>query len=233
MLVSELITDVRREILEVTGNFWSDIELIRLINRGLNHYSGEVRLGESTAFLSTTDGEAEYTLPANALSVKIVMYKTTSNGVDFWKRLDASTIEEISRVSPQFIDNSTVRLSDPVLYAVWDRKIRLEPIPKDSVASNLFIYFKSRLQNVINPEDSIPLDETLTESIQEYVLWKAWKKEKELDFAKEAREEYKEGIRRGRRYVKKIAEASRHRLDIPSNISFSSLGGNQFNPLNQ
>jgi len=231
MIALEMITDVRQELLEITANFWGTDELLRLMNRGLAHYSGQVHLRETSAFLSTTDGEAEYTLPSNALSVVLVMYKIVANGKDTWRAVDASTLQEISRVSSQFLNNSTERLGTPALYAVWDRKIRLEPIPKDSTSSNLFIFFKARIPKVNNTGESIPLDESLTEAIHEYMLWKAWKKEKELDLAKDAQAEYEKGIREGRRFIKKQAESTRNRLDIHSNISFSRLVDDRFNPL--
>ena len=230
MLASELVSDVRKELLEITGNFWSNDELLRLINRALAHYSGEVRYGETYAFMSTTDGEAEYTLPSNCLAVKIVMYKEVNdNGDQHWRRLAASTLEEISRIAPDFLDTTTEKLSAPKFYAVWDRKIRLQPVPKDSTSSNLYMFFKTRSGNVVDITKSIPLDESLVEAIHDFVLWKAWMKEKEVQLAQDAKVRYDEGIRRGRRYVKKLGEAVRHRLDIPSNIPFG--GSNSYSPL--
>ena len=230
MIASELISDIRKELLEITGNFWSDTELLRLINRGMANYSGEVRYRETTAFLSTTDGEAEYTLPANCLSVKIVMYKTvSSDGKESWKKLTATTIAELSRIRPQFLKNDDESLGTPEWYAVWDRKLRLERIPNDSTSSNLFIFFQARVVKIVNVNNSIPLDESLTESIHDFVLWKAWMKEKEIQLALDAKSRYDEGIRRGRRYVKKIAESLRNKIDIPSNIPFSG-SRNPFSP---
>lgn len=230
MLASELISDVRKELLEITGTFWSDPELLRLINRALAHFSGEVRFVETNAFLSTTDGEAEYTLPANCLSVKVVMYKINNGGSTVtWRKLQPSTIAEFSRIAPQFLNNDADQLGDPAFYAVWDRKLRLEPIPKNSTSSNLFIFYKARLIKVIDVAKSIPLDESLVEAIHDFVLWKAWMKEKEVQLAKDAELRYNEGVRRGRRYVKKIAEAARNRIDIPSNIPFGG-SRNPFSP---
>jgi len=231
MLASELISDIRKELLEITGNFWSDTELLRLINRALAHFSGEVRYGESSAFLSTEAGEAEYTLPAGCLSVKIVMYKEVNDGGDIsWRKVQPSTLEEISRISSQFLNNATEQLDTPIYYAVWDRKIRLEPIPDVDGDSNLYIFFKERSRKVTDVTKSIPVDESLVEAIHDFVLWKAWMKEKEVQLAQDAKMRYDEGIRRGRRYVKKIAEAARHRMDIPSNIPFGT-SNSKYNPL--
>lgn len=232
MLASELISDIRKELLEITGNFWSDTELLRLINRALAHYSGEVRYGEASAFLSTEAGEAEYTLPSNCLSVKIVMYKEVSDSGDVrWRKVEPSTLDELARIRSQFLNNETSRLDTPVYYAVWDRKIRLEPIPEVDGDSNLYVFFKQRSRQITATTQSIPLDESLVEAIHDFVLWKAWMKEKELQLAQDAKMRYDEGIRRGRRYVKKIAEAARHKVDLPSSIPFTYTSNSYYSPL--
>lgn len=230
MQASELISDVRKELLEITGTFWSDAELLRIINRGIAHFSGEARIRETTAFLSTENGEAEYTLPANCLAVRIIMYKVvSSDGKSTWRNLKPTTIAELSRIRPQFLLNTTESLGTPEWYAVWDRKIRLERIPGDSTASNLFMFYKARITKLINVNQSIGIDDSLVEAIQDFVLWKAWMKEKEVQLALDAKLRYDEGIRRGRRYVKKLAQSARNRMDIASNVPFSG-SRNPFSP---
>lgn len=232
MLVSEMFTDIRNEIQETTGTFWSDTELFSLLNRALRHFSGEVRLEESSAFLTTTNGEPRYNLPSKVLQLKVVMFNTkqTDTAQDSWKELTPSTLEEITRVRPNFLNTDEENRSVPNLFAVYDRQIRFDRAPRFSTPGNLFIFFKTTLPKVTETDQDIPLEETLLEGINQFILWKAWNKEQERGLAAEAKAEYKDSIRRGRRWVKKQAQHWRNRLDIYSPIPYTGAGS-AFNPL--
>lgn len=232
MLVSEMITDVRNEIQETTGAFWSDVELIALMNRALRHYSGEVRLEESSAFLTTVNGEPKYNLPSGVLQIKLVMFnaKELSTDQDAWRTLTPSTLEEIARLRPNFLVTTADTRRVPNLFAVYDRQIRFDSAPKFSTPGNLFIFFKTTLPKITETTQDIPLEETLLESINHFMLWKAWKKEQERTLAAESKADYQLSIRRGRRWVKKQAQHWRNRLDINSPVPFT--GSNpSFDPL--
>lgn len=233
MIASEMIQDIRREVLEISANFWSDDELLRLLNRGLQNYMGETRMLEQFAFLTTTPGERRYVLPSNVLSVKIVMYKASNEDGSFsWKRMTLTTLQRIAQEFPQFLNTTADFRGEPSQVAIYDRNLEFNKAPNLSVDSDLFIFYKARPSQITNTSQTIPLDDTLTESLNQFMLWKAWSKEKELALAREAKNEYFAEIRRGRRWVKKQAAMEKNRLDILTPFGFSTNNAVAFNPLN-
>lgn len=234
MLASEILDNVRSEILEVSASFWSNDELLRFLNRGLQHYINQTRMTESFAFLTTTPGERRYTLPSNALSVKIVMFKEVNDdGVASWSTLVLSTLERIAFTFPNFLKTDTENRGVPSSVAVYDRILELNKSPEESNPSDLFIFYKSKPANVPNIGSHVPIDDVALEGIIQFMLWKAWMKEKELALAKEAKNEYEIEIRRGRRWVKKQMGMLRNRFDIVTGSSFTFGRSTGFNPLNQ
>lgn len=232
MLASDFLNDIRRELIEISENFWSDEELLRLLNRGLKHYCGETRMLEQFAFLTTTPGERRYVLPSTVLSVKIVMFKVTNeDGTFSWKRLSLTTLQRIAQEFPQFLNTSEDFRGEPTSAAVYDRNIEFNRAPRYSSDSDLFIFYKAQAPQIPDATYSIPIDESLIEALNQFVLWKAWSKEKELAMAKEAKNEYFTEIKRGRRWVKKQMAMERNRLDIITSFRFSSTDVLNFNPL--
>lgn len=232
MLASEIIENVRSEILEVSANFWSEPELLRLLNRGLKKYVNETRMQESHAFLTTTPGIRRYVLPSTVLSIKLVMFKQVNDNGDIsWKILTLSTIERIAREFPTFLDTSAVNRGTPAQAAVYDRYLEFDRAPSVSSDSDLFIFFKSKPADVPTSDSHIAIDDVATEGLIQFILWKAWMKEKELALAKDAKNEYDIEVRKGRRWVKKQMGMLRNRLDIESSYPFSTGRVRLYNPL--
>lgn len=233
MLASEIIDPVRSEILEVSANFWSNTELLRILNRGLQKYVNETRMQESHAFLTTTPGIRRYVLPSTVLSVKLVMFKQVNDNEDIsWKILTLSTIERIAREFPTFLNTSEINRGTPSQAAVYDRYLEFDRAPSVSSDSDLYIFFKSKPVDVPSSDSHIAIDDIATEGLIQFMLWKAWMKEKELALAKDAREEYNIEVRKGRRWVKKQMGMLRNRFDIESSNAFTTGQGVVNNPLN-
>ena len=210
----------------------SEAELLRLLNRGVQHYTNATRLSESHAFLTTTPGIRRYVLPSTSLSVKLVMFKQVNdNGDTSWKILDLSTIERIANEFPNFLDTSIENRGTPSQVAIYDRTLELDRAPLTLNDSDLFIFFKSKPVNVPTVNSHIPIDDIATEGLIQFVLWKAWMKEKELALAKEAKNEYELEVRKGRRWVKKQMAMLRHRLDIVTSSRFTRGQVVSYNPL--
>lgn len=234
MLASEIISRVRQELVETIGAFWTDAQLLDLLNKGERAYQNEIRLLDDTATLTTTIGQANYPLPANWVSARAVFYDDTQDGgvTHGWKRINPSNLEKISQERPDFLDDATDKRGTPSRYWIWGREIRLHPTPDK--ATNLFLFYKSKAVTLTSVAQSINTDDSLADAIEEYMLWKAWKKEKEFDLAAQSRAEYEAWIGKGRRWVKKQAGDQKLRIDLESSYPFTRSDitySNNGNPL--
>lgn len=229
MKASEIITRVRKELVETIGVFWSDAELLELVNKGERSYLNEIRWLESRAYLDTIAGIPNYSLPSNWLSERAVFINNITNDVDNWQRVWPSTLEKIAQESPNFLSEETEKRGTPNKFYIWSREIFLYPIPEES--QKLALYYKSKPIPLATANDSLNTDDSLADAIEAYVLWKAWKKEKEIDLAQEARDEYNEWILKGRKWVKKQSGDLRRRMDIDSQYPISGSSYDPFTPI--
>ena len=231
MIGQTIITDVRRELLETTGITWSDTELLRLLNRGELDYVNKTRILESTTSFSLIQGVSSYSLPSNFLSVRLMLHDhVDDSGNHDWKRIYPSNLEKIAQEQPNLLDDSSNTQARPTKYFIWARTLYIKPAPDLDNATTISLWFKSKPVALNTTSDSINIDESLSEALNSYILWKAWSKVKELDKASNAKQDYQFYIGEGRRWVKRESGDQRFRIDIDSPTGFQS-GLQGFNPL--
>ena len=119
----------------------------------------------------------------------------------------------------------------PQRYWIWNRSLWLDRAPDADNDTTLLLFFKSKPIPLTDATQSINLDDSLSEAITAYVLWKAWKKEKETDLADENQITYNQYIAEGRKFVKKQSGDQRNRIDIDSPLPFEG-SSNMSDPLN-
>lgn len=229
MLVNDIITDARRELLEYGAQlFWSDAELLRLYNRAELDFVNRTRLLEDTAFLSLQQGISQYPLPSNWLSSRAVLHKAVnSSGTVSWRRVWPKNLEKIVQERPNFLDTSTTAQGRPVNYMVWNKEMYIFPAPDLESTTQINLFYKSKPLPITNPAtESVRIDDSLSEGLTAYILWKAWAKEKETDLAEEQKAIYFNYVGEGRRWSKKQLGDGRYQLDIESNEPF----GGDYNP---
>lgn len=235
MQASQIITDVRRELLETTGNFWSDSELLRLINRGQIDFVNKTRILEDEARLSMTVGRSEYPLPDNWVSAKVVFTKRTTDDNVNYKRLSPTTLEKLAQEQPNFLNATTDvdAFSRPNRYWIWNKTLNVWPSPDQVEDSDIRLYYKSKPRQITSETMSLDIDEALSDAITAYVLWKAWKKEQELDLSDAAGIEYFSYIKQGLRWQKKKSGDQRYRYDIESPFGIGGSLSTGFNPFSE
>jgi hypothetical protein len=234
MKVSQILTDVRRELLEsnADASFWTDSELIRLINRGQFDYVNRTRILEDDALLSLQVGRSDYPLPSNWVSSKAIFHFKTEDGITSQRRLVASDLERMSIEVPEFLDDTTDRRARPSRYWIWGTEIHVHPAPDTIQDSDLRLYYKSKPRRVSDPTDDIEVPEELSDAINAYVLWKAWTKENENQRATDQAAIYLSYIGQGLRYVKRKTGDRQGKIDTGSPRAFSGAGDPGFNPFN-
>ena len=223
MTVQEAIDEIRQQLLEPVAGFWSDAELINHIKRAELDFSNKVRGFESMAFLSLQAGRPDYPLPSNWLSARAIFVNTkeTDSDPDSWKPLSPTNLERMKLESPNFMSGDSSTFGVPLQYWIWDRAIRFQPTPDANGTNNVVMFFKAKPTPVSQLTDSLTVDDSLCPGIVAYVLWKAWTKEKELEFANEQQQIYREYVAEGRRFVKKQSGDQVYRIDNISSEPFS------------
>jgi len=232
MLAQQILDDVRRELLEFGAqNFWSDAELLRHLNRAELDFINRTRLLEDSAQITLIQGRTDYPLPANWVSARLVMHNIPDvDGNPQWHRIYPSNLEKVAQENPSFLDNSDRSQGRPQKYYIWGNVLNLVPAPNADSASQLMLFYKSKPLAITNPAtESIHIDDTLSEAITAYILWKAWAKEKESDLAEAQKQTYFEYVAEGRRWLKKKSGDQRYRIDLDSPISFQ--GDTGYSPL--
>lgn len=232
MQAQTLITDVRRELVEISASYWTDAELLRHINRCELDFVNKTRILEDTAQLSLTQGRLDYPLPSNWLSAKAVFFKIVdpTTGTFRWKRLYPTNLEKNSQQRPNFMHTGTDNQGVPNRYWIWGRSLWLDRAPDADNATTLLLFFKSKPIPLALVTDQINLDDSLSEAITAYILWKAWAKEQEFDRADEHKLTYSQYVAEGRKWVKKQSGDQRNRIDIDSPIPFDGASS-ESNPL--
>lgn len=219
MQAQELITRVRQELVETVGSFWSDAELLTLLVKGERDFVNRTRILEDRATLDIVAGQSRYPLPSNWLSARAVFYNDkqgVSTNPDRWRRLRPSNLEKRAQENQNFLSTATEARGVPHTYWIWGREIIVEPVPQFDGTADLTLFFKSKPDALTIATQQIHVDDSLADGLEAYMLWKAWKKEKEPDLADEARDEYLGFVRQGLRFVKKQSGDQRFRLDIES-----------------
>lgn len=232
MQAQTLITDIRRELVEISASYWTDAELLRHINRAELDFVNRTRILEDTATLSLTQGRLDYSLPSNWLSARAVFIKivNTQDNTFRWKRLYPTNLEKNAQQSPNFYNTETTNQGKPARYWIWGRSLWLDRAPDAEHATTLLLFYKSKPIALTSVTDSINLDDSLAEAITAYVLWKAWAKEQEFDRADAQQLTYDRYVAEGRRWVKKQSGDQRNRIDIDSPVPFDG-DSSESNPL--
>lgn len=233
MKAQEIIDDVREELVETIAAFWSDAQLLALLNRAEKDFCNKTRMLEGRATMQTQIGIMNYPLPSNWLSAKGVTYDDAVVNPDTTithnlRRLRPTNLEKMLQERPQFRDVSdTGTFGMPDQYFLWGREIWLNRAPDKAV--DVELWFKSKPIPITDPEQQINIDDSLSDALHQYMLWKAWSKEKEFDLATAAEQEYIRYVGEGRRFVKKASGDQAYQLDIESGMPIT--GSSQTFPI--
>jgi len=228
MLARQILNDVRRELLEFGGqNFWSDTELLRHLNRAELDFVNRTRLLEDSAQISLIQGRTDYPLPANWMSTRLVMHNLPDpTGNPQWTRIYPSNLEKIAQEHPNFLNSSTTAQGRPSRYYIWGNILNVVPAPDVTSSSTMMLFYKSKPIAIVDPDNQhVHIDDTLTEGLTAYILWKAWAKEKEMDLAESQKQTYFEYVAEGRRWLKKKSGDQRYSIDLDSPIALHGDSG--------
>lgn len=230
MQVSQIISDARTELLEPIAGFWEDSELLRQASRAERDFVNRTRLCERDVFMSLEQGRRDYPLPADWLSTQAVFWKDPISSK--WRRVFPTNLEKQAQENGNFLSDVTTDQENPRRYWIWNRRIFFTPTPKANGSSDIYMFYDAKPVELTVTTQSINIDDSLSEALTAFILWKAWSKEKEINLAQEQKNLYLGYIAEGRRWKKKRSGDQKFRIDLESQHQFTSGAGlSGFNPL--
>src|SRR5690349_6095824 len=154
MIVSDIKTRVKRIFGDESGVQLTDSDIIRMINDAqLEIVKRNESLLEKTATSGCTSGIQEYSLPADLLIFKFLLWKGTGD-ISYRKLKGFSTAEFNEYIDAW--DSNTSNLGVPSCFTIHAGKFLVFPIPQDTIASCFKIYYNRSPVDVAL--DSDPLD---------------------------------------------------------------------------
>lgn len=239
MQASEIISDIRAELIEPFPGFWTNARLLSLINLAEKDFVQETRLLQGYAFLSTQDGENEYPMPAYWMGAEKVFFNDVKeDGTPFWRPLESTTIEKLSQEHVNILDRQSANRNKPRFYFVHNRSIYLYPTPNVTASANIFMFFESKPIPLVSADQQINIDDSLSPALRAYVLSKAWDQDNETEKADRQFALYTKMVGQGHKWKKKQQLDGKWRVDPESWAPYTYSGNstglvNGINPLDQ
>lgn len=246
MTGQDIVDAVRSEVVEPNPAFFTNTSLLRWINRAQLNYVRRTRVLQNFATASTILGQASYSMPLDWLGSEKIFYNFPTNGKDSWTPLKPTTLTRIANEHPNFLSNDPLQFGKPAEYYIVNQTLFLFPKPLTNGTNDLFMFYESKPATLNALTDTLSIDDTLSDGLEAYLLWKMWNMDQEKELADEQRMRY-EGEKRGGsggeignglKWKKKRILEGKYRIDIDSFLpyNYSSINNsafnNQLNPLN-
>lgn len=237
MTGTELVANLRAQVIEPNPAFFTSTALLNLLNAGQKNYVRRTRVLQNFATTSSVQGQADYPMPADWLGSEKVFYNNVQNGVASWIPLIPTSLEKMSQESPNFLSGDSTMQGIPQKYYIVNQTLFVYPRPMSSGSNDIFMFYESKPVVLENLDEELSIDDSLTEGLEAYMLWRMYKMDQETELAKEEEARYKDEIGEGRKWKKKRVLDGKWKIDIQSFLPFSyssasPAGLNGLNPLN-
>jgi hypothetical protein len=233
MTGNDIVAALRAEVLEPSPAFFTSAVLLLWINNAQKAYVRQTRCLQNFATTSTVQGQADYPMPSDWLSSEKVFYNSPTNGIDNWAPLSPTSVAKMAQESRNFLSTDPNAQSNPGKYYVVNNTLYIYPRPKTSGTNDIYMFYESKPITLNALSDALSIDDSLSDGIEAYVLWKMWKMDGEDALAEEQHQRYMAEIGQGLKWKKQRTLDSRWKIDIETSVPFGvgsqSLG---MNPLN-
>ncbi len=232
MTGNDIVAAIRAEVVEPSPAFFTTPTLLLWINNAQKAYVRQTRCLQNFATTSTVQGQADYPMPADWLSSEKIFYNSPMGGVDYWAPLRPTNVEKMSQESPNFLSSNINTQGSPSKYYIVNNTLYIFPRPQASGVSDIYMFYESKPAVLNALIDPLSIDDSLSDGIEAYVLWKMWKMDGETELAEAQRQRFTFEVGQGLKWKKQRALDSRWRIDIESAQPFSAAGAQGANPLN-
>lgn len=239
MTGQDIVNAVRAEVIEPNPAFFTTPTLLLWINRAQLNYVRRTRCLQNFATTSTVQGQADYPMPTDWLASEKVFWNDISlTGISNWRPLTPTSVEKMAQESPNFLSTDVSMQGKPQKYYIVNQTLYIYPKPQLSGSNDIYMFYESKPITLDALSDDLSIDDSLSDGIEAYVLWKMWKMDQEDTLATEQKDRFKEEIGMGLKWKKQRVLDGKWKIDIESFMPFnySSVNGsafnNQINPLN-
>lgn len=179
MIVSDILTRVKRQFGDESGVQVTDADVIRWINDGQRQIvmSNEGLLETTTTSNSVADQQS-YTLPSNLLIFKSASFKGT--GQVSYVQLRGMSFNEFQKHIDSW-DGDTTQVGTPVVYTIYAGNLILYPIPETSITSAIKIYYTRKPTDVDTSDDTPDLPTLYHETLVKYCLQQAYEMDEDWE----------------------------------------------------
>lgn len=181
MIVSDVMTRVRRSFGDESGVQITDADLIRWINDGQRELikHNETVL-ETVATANIVANQQEYSLPANLLILKHITFK--ADGWTSYNPLQAFSFSQFNMMVDSW-DGTQNPPDSPSIYTRYANNLILFPVPSVSLTSALKIYYNRQPVDITNASDALDVPIQYHEVLVKYCQSQAYEMDEDWDAA--------------------------------------------------
>lgn len=182
MLVSEIALRVKRQFGDEAGAQITDADIIRWVNDAQREIAVNNDLLQTTATTATVNGQDQYTLPSDVLTMRSVRYGG--------RKLAYLSPEESSAM----IGSDGTTKGTPTHYSVWARNIDLYPAPDVDDPDDIQLYYTRQPVAVTAAGDEPELPQQYHNRIVEYCIAQAYELDDNTESYQNKMKQFNEGV---------------------------------------
>lgn len=181
MIVSDIMTRVRRKFGDESAVQVTDADMIRWINDGQRHIVlRNDTLLEKTATTDSVAAQQEYTLPTDLLILKFIQYRENTSAAYY--KLRGMTPVEFNEYIDGWSDAGTAQ-GVPQVYTIFAGKIIAFPTPSSSVTAGFKIYYNRTPVDVVLNSDTPDLPLLYHPALVNYCMQQAYEMDEDQEAA--------------------------------------------------
>lgn len=171
MIVSDVITRVRRTFGDEAAVQVQDADIIRWINDAqLEIVKRNDSALQETSFMDLVANQSTYTMPTTLLIIRTLRYKYT-NMVSF-NKIRYASLQQFDEIVDGW-DGTAFGVGAPIYYTMDKGQVILFPTPDQSATGGLKILHNKRPTDVVLTSDALSLPLIYHNSIFQYCMWQA------------------------------------------------------------
>lgn len=171
MIVSDIITRVRRIFGDEAAVQVDDADIIRWINDGqieiIKHNDGAL---QKTSLIDLVATQAQYTMPTDLMILRALRYKY-SDMLSF-SALKYKNMQQFDDAIDGW-DGTLYTTGHPQFFTMYEGKVILFPIPDQSLVSGIKVLYNQKPTDVVATTDALALPLIYHNTVMKYCMWQA------------------------------------------------------------
>ena len=179
MIVSDILTRVKRSFGDESGVQITDDDIIRWINDGQRQIVMQNEgLLEKTAFSNAVKDQQEYSMPTDLLILQGLSYKSPDDTAYY--KLKGLSWKQMNTYIDGF-DGSAYDKATPIVYSIFASNLVLFPIPDRNQTSGIKIFYNRKPVDVVSTTDTPDLPILYHDVLVKHCLQQAYELDEDWD----------------------------------------------------